>query len=77
MDTVANEARGEALVGKGHADNAWLPGAHGGHRIEEVRHAAQSLLDRPRHSAGADRNAITDGHDLITQHGASNGVVDL
>src|SRR5258707_8717085 len=35
MDTIENDARCETFVGKGHANDASFPGAHGGRGIEK------------------------------------------
>src|SRR6266576_5311727 len=45
MDTVENDAGCETLVGKGHADNARLPGAHGRHCIEDVCNSTEPVVD--------------------------------
>ncbi len=58
MDTVENDARCETFVGKGHANNTGFPGAHGGHRVEEVCNSTQPLIDGPHQSVGS-RLAVT------------------
>src|ERR1700686_2166686 len=61
MDTVENDARGETFIGKGHANNTRLPGAHGGHCIEEVCNSAEPLVDCRCQTVGS-RLAVTDRH---------------
>src|SRR2546430_1407304 len=52
MDTVENDAGCETLVGKGHADNARLPGAHGRPWIEEGGKSGQPVVVGPSPRVG-------------------------
>ena len=61
MDTVENDAGCETLVGKGHADNARLPGAHRRHCIEEVCNSTQPVVDGSCQGIGI-RLAVTNRH---------------
>src|SRR4030081_41938 len=61
MDTVENNTRGETLVGKGHANNTRLPGAHGGERLEEMCNSAKPVVDGSYQSVRS-RLAVTNRH---------------
>jgi hypothetical protein len=52
VDAIDNDAHCETFVGKRHANDAGLSGAHRGHGVEEVRDAAKPLVNGSYQGAG-------------------------
>src|SRR3981189_2872894 len=53
MDTIENDARCQTLVGKRHPNNTGLSGAHGWHRIEQVRNSTKPVIGGPDQGVGS------------------------